>query len=203
MTEAVLGSFILTCLLIELTPGPNMTYLALISAAYGRRAGFAMVAGIALGLSLIGAVSAFGVAEIIQSSDFFYNLLRWAGVLYLLYLAWNGWVTASNGAEADDDTEGRYFLRGIITNILNPKAGIFFIAVLPTFIDRSHPPVPQAMILTALYVAVATFVHAGIVGLAGSFQVLINVPSRERLMRRTLSAILAAIALWFAWSSAR
>ena len=80
-------SFFLTSLLIEMTPGPNMTYLALVSASEGRRAGFAAVAGVAMGLAVIGVVAAFGVAEIIHASDFLYNLLRWAGVLFLFHLA--------------------------------------------------------------------------------------------------------------------
>lgn len=194
--------FLLVALLVELTPGPNMTYLALVSASEGRRAGFATVAGVALGLAIIGAAAALGVAELIQASDLLYEALRWAGVLFLLYLAWEGW---SSGADvvANAGERGRYFTRGLITNLLNPKAGIFYISVLPTFIDPRIPPGPQAAVLTAIYVAIATAIHLAIVLLAGSLEPLLNDPARERITRRVLSALLACVALWFAWGSAR
>ncbi|MBX3532426.1 MAG: LysE family translocator [Rhizobiaceae bacterium] len=200
-------SFALASFLIELTPGPNMTYLALVAASDGRKAGFATVAGVALGLGLIGLLAAFGVAELIQASDLAYEGLRWAGVLFLLYLAWDGWRqgtdVAAAGNQPEHDGAGRYFMRGLVTNILNPKAAVFYVAVLPTFIDAAHPPLPQTLTLTLVYVAVATLVHAAIVLLAGALQPLLSDPRRERIARRVLSALLAAVALWFAWSTAR
>lgn len=196
-------SFFLTSLLIEMTPGPNMTYLALVSASEGRRAGFAAVAGVAMGLAVIGVVAAFGVAEIIHASDFLYNLLRWAGVLFLFHLACDGWRSQGHAAGESSAADGRYFSRGLFTNLLNPKAGIFYVAVLPTFIDQRLPLMYQAMTLTAIYVGVATFVHAVIVLLAGALEPFLNDPRREKIARRSLSTLLAAVALWFAWSTAR
>ncbi|MEQ1951216.1 LysE family translocator [Mesorhizobium sp. CN2-181] len=199
---ATLLSFTLASLLIELTPGPNMTYLALVAASDGRRAGFATVAGVALGLGIVGLVAAFGVAEIIHNSTLLYEGLRWAGVLFLLYLAWEGWTTGTDVAAAGQD-RGRYFRRGLMTNLLNPKAAVFYVAVLPTFIDATRPVLPQTLTLTAVYVAVATFVHAAIVLLAGALEPFLNDPRRERMARRVLSALLAAVAIWFGWSTAR
>ena len=196
-------SFALAALLIELTPGPNMTYLALVSASEGRRAGFATVAGVALGLAIIGAVAAIGVAEIVQASALLYETLRWAGVLFLFYLAWEGWTAGTDVVAAGSANRGRYFARGLITNLLNPKAAVFYVAVLPTFIESGRPPLLQAISLTAIYVAVATVVHAGIVVLAGSLEPVLSNPAREQLVRRVLSALLAGVALWFAWSTAR
>lgn len=195
-------SFTLASFLIELTPGPNMTYLALVAASNGRRAGFATVAGVALGLGIVGLVAAFGVAEIIQASTLLYEGLRWAGVLFLLYLAWEGWTTGTDVAAASQD-HGRYFRRGLTTNLLNPKAAVFYVAVLPTFIDAAKPLLSQTLTLTAAYVAVATAVHAAIVVLAGALEPFLNDPRRERFARRVLSALLAAVALWFGWSTAR
>ena len=65
---STLASFLLTSFLIEMTPGPNMTYLAVVSASDGRRAGFATVSGVAIGLAIVGAIAAIGVAELIQAS---------------------------------------------------------------------------------------------------------------------------------------
>ena len=197
-----LASFTLASLLIELTPGPNMTYLAVVAAAEGRRVGFATVAGVALGLATIGLIAAIGVAELITASPFIYEGLRWAGVVFLLYLAWEGWTTGEKD-EGLAHAGRRFFLRGLVTNLLNPKAAIFYIAVLPTFIDATRPALPQSLTLTAIYVAVATLVHGMIVVLAGSIRPLLTDPWRERVVRRVLSAGLAVVALWFAWSTAR
>jgi threonine/homoserine/homoserine lactone efflux protein len=196
-------AFLLTSLLIELTPGPNMTYLALVAASDGRRAGFVTVAGVALGLAIIGAVAAIGVAQIIQASDLLYEGLRWAGVAFLLYLAWEGWRSGTDVSAKPDELRRKYFTRGLVTNLLNPKAGVFYVAVLPTFIDPNQRLTPQALTLTAIYVGVATAVHAAIVMLAGALEPVLNDPRREKIARRFLSAILACVAIWFAWTTGR
>ncbi len=195
-------SFALTSLLIELTPGPNMTYLALVAARDGRRSGFATVAGVTLGLAVIGIVAAFGVAELVQSSRLLYESLRWAGVLFLLYLAWEGWSAGTDVVASDGSSRGRYFMRGLVTNLLNPKAAVFYVAVLPTFIDTSKPVLAQTVALTVIYVLVATLIHSAIVVLAGTLEPFLNDPRRERIARRVLSALLACVAIWFGWSTA-
>ncbi|AWC20811.1 Homoserine/homoserine lactone efflux protein [Aminobacter sp. MSH1] len=200
---ATLASFALTSLIIELTPGPNMTYLALVSAGEGRRAGFATVAGIALGLAVLGIVAALGVTELIQASNLLYEGLRWAGVLFLLFLAYEGWRGQAEVVATDKDADRRYFMRGLVTNLLNPKAAVFYVAVLPTFIVAERPVLSQTITLTAIYVAVATVIHALIVTLAGTLEPFLNDSRRERIARRTLSALLAAVAIWFAFSTAR
>ncbi len=196
-------SFALTSLLIELTPGPNMTYLALVASSEGRRAGFATVAGVAIGLAAIGTLAAIGVAELIQASDMAYEGLRWAGVAFLLYLAWDGWHQGADVVSTASQSDRRYFTRGLITNILNPKAAVFYIAVLPTFIDPAHPLTQQTILLTAVYVLVATLVHFVIVVAAGALEPVLNDQRRELIARRTLSLLLAAVAIWFGWSTAR
>jgi threonine/homoserine/homoserine lactone efflux protein len=79
-----LSIFALTCLVIELTPGPNMAYLVVLSAGHGRRAGFAATLGIALGLLIVGIGAALGLAALISSSRLLYEALRRGGVAYLL-----------------------------------------------------------------------------------------------------------------------
>jgi threonine/homoserine/homoserine lactone efflux protein len=194
-------SFALASFIIEVTPGPNMTYLALVSASEGRRAGFATVAGISLGLAIIGLAAAFGVAQLVSASPFLYEALRWGGIVFLLYLAWDGWRgEESTAIEAGDR---KFFTRGLVTNLLNPKAAVFYIAVLPNFVDAARPLLAQTVTLTLVYVAVATLIHVGIVVLAGAATPFLTDPRRERMARRTLSALLALVALWFGWATAR
>ncbi len=198
----VLASFFVASLLIELTPGPNMSWLAMVAATDGRRVGFASVAGVALGLAVIGLAAAFGVAQLIAASDVAYEVLRLAGIAFLLYLAWESWTTGADVA-SPPASQGAYFLKGLTTNLLNPKAAVFYVAVLPTFVDAGRPILAQTLTLTATYVAVATLVHAGIVTAAGALEPVLNEPVRERAVRRVLAVLLALVATWFAWSTAR
>lgn len=206
ISAASLGSFLLTSLLIELTPGPNMTYLAMLSATSGRRAGYFATMGIALGLALLGLAAAIGLAALISASHLLYEVLRWGGILYLLWLAYDG-AQADTGSDegnlgvADDDHV--FFRRGLITNLLNPKAGVFYIAVLPPFIDDRNSVITQTVVLTAVYVAVATAVHASVVTLAGAARPLLDDPARSLAVRKVMSAALIAVAIWFAISTAR
>ena len=99
----------LASFLIELTPGPNMTYLALVSASRGYRAGLMTVLGVASGLAAVGLVAAVGVAELVQTSALLYETLRWAGVVFMLYLAWEGWTGGADIVAEVDDRDGRQF----------------------------------------------------------------------------------------------
>src|SRR5690606_15393690 len=137
--------------------------------------------------------------ELIHASPFIYEVLRWGGVLFPSYLAWDGWRSASTLADAA--RHGKYFVRGLVPHPLNPKAGIFYVAVLPGFMDGDNPTITQAMLLTAVYVGVATIVHMIIVVLAGSLEPVLNDPRREQLARRVLSGLLALVAIWFAWTT--
>ncbi len=193
-----LAAFALTSLIVELTPGPNMAYLALVAATEGRRRGYAAVAGVALGLAVIGVLAALGLAALIAASPAAYQVLRWGGVAYLLWLAWEGW----RGAERPEDGTvagsplSVWFRRGLITNLLNPKAAVFYVAVLPEFLAPDGG-LDDALTLSMIYVAVATFVHAMIVTLAGSAQTLLSDPARAKFIRRMLSLALAGVAVWF------
>jgi threonine/homoserine/homoserine lactone efflux protein len=95
-----------------------------------------------------------------------------------------------------------YFQRGLVTNLLNPKAAVFYVSVLSAFLP-ANALLGQTLLLTAVYVAVATAVHAAIVTLAGFAEPFLNNPAREKAARRVLSALLGVVALWFAWKTAR
>ena len=166
------------------------------------RAGIAAVAGVALGLSLSGITAALGLAAIIDSSRFLYEILRWGGVAYLLWLAWEGWTEEKQGGTSKEDTDAlprRAFTRSLIVNMLNPKAAIFYVAVLPEFVQPERGSLlSQTAMLSAIYVAIATAVHLAIVLLAGSLQSTIESPDKRRWIRKSLALALAGIAVWFA-----
>ena len=200
-------AFVLTCLVIEITPGPNMAYLAALSLSQGVRAGFVAVAGIAIGLSVYGVAASLGLSAIIENSAFLYETLRWGGVAYLLWLAWEAWAAEREiSPETVDGGINAWtaFQRGLITNLLNPKAAVFYVAVLPDFIHIGKDAVAtQTLMLSGIYVGIATAIHLVIVLLASRLQRVIAPPEHRRTVRRVLAMLLAAIAVWFAFSTHR
>lgn len=194
-------SFILTCIVIEATPGVNMSYLAILSVTNGRKAGFAATAGVALGLLIVGIATAFGVATLIANSNFIYQALRIAGIFYLLWLAYDTWKTKIIISKKEINTliyNAKFFKRGLITNLLNPKAVIFYIAILPKFIEPTSSTSTQAVYLTILFVFIATLIHGFIVALAGTARVFLEDDKRRRIMRTFMAFALVLIAIWFA-----
>jgi threonine/homoserine/homoserine lactone efflux protein len=198
LSWTTLTAFAGTCLVIELTPGPNMAYLAVLSADKGRRAGFAATLGIALGLLFVGIAAAMGLAAIVDNSPWLYESLRWAGTGYLLYLAWEAWHGEKDQAAPADSpaSDVRFFLRGLVTNLLNPKAAIFYVTVLPTFVDANSSLVSQAVALCLVYVAIATLIHSSIVMLASTARPWLERPERSTMVRQALALALATIAVW-------
>lgn len=197
---SLLIPYLILCLTIELTPGPNMAYLAVLTTSSGRRAGFAAVLGIALGLAALGGLAAFGVAEIIHTSPLLLKLLRWAGFFYLLWLAWDTW----NGEKETSPSRAgfvyhrlRYIRRGLITNLLNPKALLFYVALLPGFVGATAHPMAMTALLTAISVLIATAVHSMIVLLASQWEPFLTQPTRQRTVRRVMAVLLIGIAVWF------
>lgn len=191
--------FLITTILIELTPGPNMAWLALTSATHGKRAGFAAVTGIAAGLAILAAASAAGLAELAARSPIAFGLLRYAGVAYLLWLAWQTWVGERERASSHikDMNARAWFRHGLLINLLNPKAAVFFVTVLPAYILTSAPIASQTALLSGTYVSIATMVHLAIVMLAAQAHGWLQSGRRTNRVRRVFAVLLAAVALWF------
>jgi threonine/homoserine/homoserine lactone efflux protein len=117
---------------------------------------------------------------------------------YLLWLGWESWRDAGNPAHhlpggGESGTDG--FRRGLIANILNPKAAIFFVAVLPGFL-RPGEGIAETLTLSAVYLAVATLVHGGIVALAGGLRGWLADPAISARMHRVQALAMVAVALW-------
>ncbi|WP_292064922.1 LysE family translocator [Brevundimonas sp. UBA7664] len=201
----VILPFLVAVVLIELTPGPNMGWLALVSLARGRPAGFAAVAGVTVGLAAWMLAAAFGLTQVLLIWPPLYQGIRWAGVLFLLWLAWEAWrgegdPAAGDGAEVR--TMRGLFLRGMTGNLLNPKAAVFYVALLPTFMRPDHgSPLTQALTLGGLHLVVAVAVHSIIVlgGAGASGLVLKRV--QGPVLRAGMAGGIAVVALWMAWET--
>ena len=194
------AEFLIAAMVMEITPGPNMTWLALLSAREGRVAGFHAVAGIATGLTVLAIFAAIGAAALITTWPLLYTALRWGGVLFLLFLAWEAWIGEKDDANAVEP--GRQFRRGLIVNLLNPKAAAVFIVMIPGFAG-SDAPAGALIAMTLTYLAIATLAHVLIVAFAGSFERALAAPRRERIVRRIFALALAGVAIWFTFGTAR
>ena len=131
----------------------------------------------------MGVGAALGLAALVSSSSLLYEALRWAGFAYLMWLAWEGWQGAMETSPARpqiDEADSAFFKRGLITNLLNPKAAVFYIAVLPRFVEAGIPVLGQTLFLSVFYVSIATAIHGAIVLVAGSARPFLEDPDRTR-----------------------
>ena len=196
--------FLVGVALIELTPGPNMGWLALVSLGRGRLAGFAAVAGVTVGLAVWMLAAAFGLTQMLLIWPPLYQMIRWAGVIFLLWLAWEAWRPEATPGDAGPDvrTMRGLFLRGMTANLLNPKAAVFYVALLPTFMRPDHgSPLTQALTLGGLHLVVAVAIHAIIVtGAAGAGAAVMR-RMQGPVLRAVMAGGIAVVALWMAWET--
>lgn len=176
-----------------------MTYLAILAARQGRRSGYIAVAGVALGLAILGAAATLGLAALLTASPALHAMLRWGGVLYLSYLAWSSWQEADQAPEAS--RHSRFFVQGLVTNLLNPKAALFFVAVMPNFLPVGDNNLWPSAALAATYVLIATVIHLAIVTLAGGLAPLLEKGAGRVLVARILALALVGVAIWLAWAT--
>jgi len=187
----------MTALALELTPGVNMTWLALLSAAQGRRAGLAAVVGIALGLALLGLAAGVGASTVLTRYPWVMAALRIVGVVYLLWMAWDAWPRRGDDLSSFGSLSAG-FRRGLLTNLLNAKSALFFVTVLPGFVHPGFAVRPQMVGLTVAYVTIATAVHLTIVALAGQAHRLLADPRGSRSIRIAFAIALVALAIMLA-----
>ena len=204
--SAHLVPFLMAVALIELTPGPNMGWLALVAATRGRAAGLAAVAGTALGLTVWMVAAVMGLSAVMERWPALFQIVRWAGVAYLLWLAWEALRGEAIGpGDAGDLADARrraLFARGLTANLLNPKAAVFYTALLPAFIQPdAGSPVAQGLVLGVIQVAVATAVHAAIVLGADRAGRSLLARLEGRTVRIAMAAGIALIAIWVAWQT--
>jgi threonine/homoserine/homoserine lactone efflux protein len=189
-------AYLLTCLLVELTPGPNMGYLALLSVTRGKREGIHFLTGAAIAIFFYGLLIVFGLHTLLTDHPALMQALQWLGVLYFLFLAWEIW--ASSPAKLSDNAaaaQHSYFLRGLTTNLLNPKLLMFYVGVMPEFVREGAPHPERTMIIYVLiYVVVATTIHLLIVWLASHLQFVLA--GDTRAIRGISACFMLLIALW-------
>jgi len=158
-----------------------------------------------MGLLVLGLLAGFGLGTVVSQTRWLYESVRWAGVALLLWLAWDSYREARRPivTEAASRNPWGDFGRGLATNLLNPKAAMFYVAVLPNFVASDYPVGRQSLILTLIYVGIATLIHAAIVLAASTLQPLLSSAMVRRRTGIVFALLLAAIAGWVAITTHR
>ncbi len=159
MPSPSLVVFVLAALALLLIPGPAVVYIVTRSIAQGRRAGLASVLGIELAGLCHSAAAAIGLSAILLASSLAFNVVKYLGAAYLVYLGARALFSTSDEprVEGAPPSLARLFRRGFVVNLLNPKTAIFFYAFLPQFVDPARGSTAlQMLLLGALFVALAT-----------------------------------------------
>jgi len=185
---------------LALTPGPNMLYLVSRSLAQGTRAGMVSLAGCQAGSLAIMLCAAAGITAALFAVPYAWDALRIGGALYLAWLAWQCVKPGSDPLFAPrslpPEPDARLFAVGFATAALNPKVALFYVAVLPPFLDPGAGNIfVQGAILGAVQIAVCTAFDAVLVkGAAGTAHFLGTRPLWLAAQRYVLGAALALIA---------
>ena len=156
-----LFAFLVAAILLAVTPGPGIAYVVARTAAGGRSEGLASCLGTCLGGLLHVLAAAFGLSVLIAQSALAFNLLKYLGAAYLVYLGIRMWLrqepTAAVATMAPQGAR-RALVEGIVVEALNVKTALFFLAFLPQFVDPGAALVPQLVLLGSICVALNTFV---------------------------------------------
>src|ERR1700730_11227999 len=167
--------FLVAGLLLNITPGPDMALIIARSTQQGTHVGVAAALGVGGGAFVHITTAAIGLSAILVTSVFAFTILKWVGALYLIYLgvqmlrATFGVTTERFGVELSSSVTVRQaFMQGILTNVLNPKVAVFFLAFLPQFVDPDAPSKIFAFVtLGLLFDVVGTVWNLAVAWIAG------------------------------------
>ena len=206
--SALLG-FALISLGLVLTPGPNMIYLISRSITQGSGAGIVSLGGVALGFIFYMLCAAFGITAFLFAVPYAYDALRFAGAAYLLWLAWQavkpGGRSPFQVRKLKEDGPRKLFAMGFVTNLLNPKIAMLYLALLPQFIDPAQGSVlTQSLVLGAIQIAISVSVNAMIALAAGSIALFLGTrPTWLLVQRYLMGTVLAGLAMKMAFEARR
>lgn len=196
--ETWLG-FFTACWVISLSPGAGAIASMSCGLQYGFWRGYWNVIGLQIALAAQIAIVAAGVGAILAASAMAFTIIKWFGVVYLIYLGVRQWRALP--AEVSDKYGIRpigkplsLMTRGFLLNISNPKSLVFMLAILPQFIDAKAPFLAQYMIIGTTMVCVDLIVMAGYTGLASRVLSLLQTPKQQRRINCTFAGLFVSAA---------
>ncbi|AYG42940.1 threonine transporter RhtB [Pseudomonas sp. Leaf58] len=203
MSMEVWLGFFAACWVISLSPGAGAIASMSSGLQYGFWRGYWNALGLQLGLILQIAIIAAGVGAVLAASATAFQLIKWFGVAYLVYLAYKQWRALP--MDMSDESGVRplgkplsLVFRGFLVNVSNPKALVFMLAVLPQFINPQAPLLPQYVAITVTMVTVDMLVMAGYTGLAARVLRLLRTPKQQKRLNRTFAGLFIGAATFLA-----
>ncbi|WP_233833784.1 LysE family translocator [Paraburkholderia sp. ZP32-5] len=207
LSLTTLGLFSGACAALTMTPGPDMLLIASRTVSQGRSAGFASLAGILVGTYCHAMAAAFGLSRLFLAVPIAYDVVRFAGATYLLYLAWKTF-RASPVLSTPERYEARFptrkiFRQGLLTNLLNPEMALFVLALFPQFVRPQDGAVAfQILTLATVLNCIGLVVNGVVILFANRLsQLWACRRSRSRAPQYLLASVFAGLAARLALAS--
>jgi len=200
MNFDLFSAFVLITAILIISPGPIVTLVIATGARHGVRAALATVAGTSLGNGVLISAIAFGLSWVLNNSAFLFEILRWAGAAYLVWLGIQAWRSGNHSADISVTPERVHFVRGFWVAIFNPKTIAFFTAFLPQFVDPALPAEFQLFLMSGVFVTMAFVLDASWGIAAGLGRAWFMKPSRAKLLARLSGSVLIGGGLWLAFA---
>lgn len=201
--KAAFLTFLFAAFMLNIAPGPDMLYVIGRSVGQGRKAGIVSAIGIFVGCWAHILAAAFGIAALLRSSPVAFNIVRYAGAAYLVYLGIKMLVQHSNLAQQQlkPDSLAAIFRQGVITNVLNPKVALFFLAFLPQFVDAHRGSIVwQILLLGLIFNVGGTLVNLGVAYAGGTLGELLRRNARfARLQQWFTGLVFIGLGARLAW----
>ncbi|ENV34689.1 LysE family transporter [Acinetobacter gerneri] len=190
--------FFVACWVISISPGAGAIASMSSGLNFGFRRGYWNVIGLQLALLVQISIVAAGVGVLFATTPWAFMLVKWFGVLYLLYLAFMQWRAPTQNIEIKAEKHAKtipmLIFHGFLINMSNPKAIVFLLAVLPQFLDLAKPQWIQYVIMAVTMVSVDMIVMAGYTGLAAKVLRLLTSPKQQKYMNRTFAILFSCAA---------
>lgn len=189
-------AFVIAGSLIAISPGSGAVLSMSHGLAYGVKKASATVLGLQLGLILVLVIAGAGVGSLLLASSTAFTIVKTVGALYLIWLGIGQWRARAEGPAVDTaglaahPSFGKRVMTGFLTNATNPKGIIFMVAVLPQFIDKKLPLLPQLAILGVTMVTIDSIVMHGYATLASSMQRFFRDARAVKIQNRVFGAVL-------------
>ena len=191
--------FMLACWAISISPGAGAIASMSSGLNYGFRHGYSNTIGLQLALALQILIVAAGVGVLFATTSWAFLVVKWFGVIYLLYLAYKQWTAPTQDIEIKQETTYKsrrsLMLNGFAVNMSNPKCIVFLLAVLPQFLDLNRPQWPQYAIMAFTMITIDLIVMAGYTGLAAKVLRLLRSPKQQKYLNRSFAIMFAVAAL--------
>ncbi len=196
MNWELFAAFLVITIILVLTPGPIVTLVIATGASQGIRAGLTTVAGTTLGNAILLAAIAFGLGFVLKNAAVLFEILRWAGAAYLIWLGLQAWRHASESGAAAPPSRHVHFWRGFAVALSNPKTIAFFTAFLPQFVDPNLPIERQLAVMCGVSVVLAACTDSGWAVAAGLGRAWFMTSWRAKMLGRLSGVALIGGGIW-------